>query len=292
MLTASCAVIVPTLDRADAVRRVVLDVLRQAPLDAEIVVVDQSSPEERARLRRWVEERADPRLSLLERDEAGLSAARNAGIAATTAPVVVFFDDDVTLDAGCVAFHVAAYTDPTVGGVVGRIREERLRSNAPSPTCRIGGDGRVHVGLDGDTPGEVDTVKGANMSFRRAALDDAGPFDTAYRGTSLLEDADLSTRVARAGWRLVYVPEAAVTHAHHPTGGVRVASEAETERWRFRNTGRFLARHRPAAAALPALATFGAIAVARAVRWRDPVAAPRLVRDWITGWVEGRRPPP
>ncbi len=68
MLTASCAVIVPTLDRADAVRRVVLDVLRQAPLDAEIVVVDQSSPEERARLRRWVEERADPRLSLLERD--------------------------------------------------------------------------------------------------------------------------------------------------------------------------------------------------------------------------------
>jgi len=286
------AVIVPTFGRPAWVRRVLAEVLAQAPAATEVVVVDQSVPEDRADLRRWAADRPDARLTVLERDEPGLPAARNTGLVATTAPIVLFLDDDVTLDPGCVAAHLSAYGDPTVGGVVGRIREERLRSTAPSPTCRIGRDGRVHVGLDGDAPGEVDTLKGANMSFRRAALDDAGPFDESYRGTSLLEDADLSTRVRLAGWRLVYVPEAAVTHHHHPIGGARVDGAMETERWRFRNTGVFVARHRSAAAAVPALATFGAIALARAVRWRDPIAAPRLVRDWITGWVEGRRPPP
>jgi len=291
VLTASCSVIVPTLDRPESIRRVLREVLDQAGADVEVVAVDQSAPDERAALRRWAMERGDPRLTVVERDEPGLPAARNAGVAATTAPIVVFLDDDVTLDPGCLGAHVAAYVDPTVGGVVGRIREERLRSNAPSPTCRIGLDGRTRVGLDGDTSGEVETVKGANMSFRRAALHDAGPFDAAYRGTALLEDADLSTRVRRAGWRLVFVPEAAIIHHHHPTGGVRMGADAQTERWRFHNTGLFMARHRSVPAVLPALATFGAIAVARAVRWRDPIAAPRLVREWIKGWAEGRRPP-
>jgi hypothetical protein len=83
-----------------------------------------------------------------------------------------------------------------------------------------------------------------------------------------------------------------VTHHHHPTGGVRVGDAAETERWRFHNTGLFVARHRPAVAALPVVATFGAIALARAARWRDPAAAPRLVASFVTGWVEGRRSPP
>jgi GT2 family glycosyltransferase len=290
--TASVSVIVATLDRAESVRRVLKEILAQAPPDAEVVAVDQSSPGDRLALVEWAEAQGDPRLYVLDQTEPGLPAARNAGVAATTGSVLIFFDDDVTLEPGCISAHLAAYTDPTVGGVVGRIREQRLRNNAPSPTCRIGRDGRTWVGLDGDDPGEVDTVKGANMSFRRAALDDAGPFDEAYGGTALLEDADLSTRVRRAGWRLVYAPAAGVIHHHNPIGGVRIASAAETERWRFHNTGRFVARHRSAAAALPALATFSGIALERALRWGDPAAASRLVRAFVAGWAEGRRASP
>jgi GT2 family glycosyltransferase len=277
----SLAVIVPTYRRPGLAARLVHEVLAQALAGTEVVVVDQSPPAEAVAV-------ADPRVVVLRRATPGLPAARNAGVAATTAPVVVFFDDDVTLAPGCLAAHLAAYTDPTIGGVAGRIREERLRTNAPPGTCRVDRGGRVRVHLDGDDPAEVATAKGAHMSFRRTALEDAGPFDEGYAGTAFLEDADLCTRVVEAGWRLVYVPGAAVTHAHHPEGGVRIGDPGETERWRFRNTGRFLARHRGPVALAPVLATFGAIAAVRALRWRRPATAVTLVSALLAGWWEGR----
>ena len=276
----SVAIVIATFRRPDALREVVTGVLAQAPDDAEIVVVDQSEPPSPQ----------PSRVRVLTR-KPGLPAARNSGIAATTAPIVLFLDDDVRLHPGCIAAHLAAYRDPTVGGVVGRIVERSLRPNARTTTNRVDPGGRIVTRLDGPLPVEVDTLKGANMSFRRAALVDAGPFDERYGGTALLEDADLSTRVRAEGWRLVYAPDAAVDHLHLPVGGVRRADRVETERWRFRNTGYFVRRHRGRRAAPRLVATFGAIAVARAVRWGRPDLVTRLLAALAEGWAEAARTP-
>jgi glucosyl-dolichyl phosphate glucuronosyltransferase len=57
---------------------------------------------------------------------------------------------------------------------------------------------------------------GANMAFRRAALDQAGEFSTALgrRGRSLLsgEDSDMVARVLALGWRVWLEPAAVVDH--------------------------------------------------------------------------------
>ncbi|MEN0068486.1 MAG: glycosyltransferase family 2 protein, partial [Myxococcota bacterium] len=159
-------VIVATRERPTSVMRLLGDVLHQAPSKAEVVVVDQSDAPARERTAAWVAAQDDDRLRHQIHQPPGLPAARNAGLASTVGEIVVFFDDDVTLFPGCLAAHLAAYRDPTVGGVVGRIVEERLVSNAWRTTNRIGRSGRIHTRLDGPDACFVETLKGANMSFR------------------------------------------------------------------------------------------------------------------------------
>lgn len=276
------AIVVPTVGRSDVLVPLLEQLLAVAADTDEIVVVDQSTGEDRTRI---VQFAAGRRLRLIHRDQRGLPAARNVGIAATTAPVVLFFDDDVILSPGCLDAHRAAYLDPTIGGVVGRIRERRLKPNSRRITNHIDRGGRIRTNLDGDHPTDVDTLKGANMSFRRQALDEAGPFDEGFGGTALLEDADLSTRVRRLGWRLRYVPGATVDHLHVATGGVRTGTEGTADWWRFHNTGRFVRKHRPRRDLPRVVTTFVAIALLRTVQARDPRVGPRLLAAWVSGWT-------
>jgi hypothetical protein len=58
----------------------------------------------------------------------------------------------------------------------------------------------------------IDTgwVNGACMMFRKAALDEVGLFDPAF--FIYVEEVDLCYRLHRAGWRIVFSPEAEVIH--------------------------------------------------------------------------------
>lgn len=280
--------VIPTLNRPESLAGVLLDLQRLAPADVEVVVVDQSPPEAGvAELFGGL----DGRFRHLPIAERGLPNARNVGIRATRAPVVLFLDDDVRLLPGAVEAHRRAYDDPRVGGVVGRIVERSARPNARRTVNRVAPGGRVVTNLWGTERVEVEVLKGANMSFRRAALDQVGGFDRNYRGTALLEDADVSERVRRAGWTLWFEPEAEVVHLSDPGGGVRQDGVHLTERWRFHNTGYFVRRHRGIAAAPRLWATFGAIALRRAVQWKDRGAARVLMAALGEGWALGGQPP-
>ena len=265
------AVVIPTLHRPGPLRDVVGDVLAQLG-EGGLVVVDQSPVPSSF---------ADPRVRVVHDPERGLPRARNRGITETSAPVVLFLDDDVRLHPGCLEAHRRAYLDPNVGGVVGRIVERSVRPNSRTVANRVGAGGRILTNLDGRGRRRIETLKGAQMSFRRAALVQAGPFDAGYRGTALLEDADMSVRVSAHGWELWYEPEAVVEHLSAPTGGVRCGDAWQTERWRFYNTGYFMARHRPGDLVRTRL-TFLTVAVKRSLQWRR-LAVPSLMRGMEEG---------
>jgi N-acetylglucosaminyl-diphospho-decaprenol L-rhamnosyltransferase len=67
---------------------------------------------------------------------------------------------------------------------------------------------------------DADWVSGACMAIRRIAFQSVSGFDPAY--FMYVEDLDLCWRVHRAGWRVLYLPSAEVTHlggastARHP----------------------------------------------------------------------------
>lgn len=282
------AVLVPTLGRPALAADVVADVLAQGERVAEVVVVDQSEEEAAAALGAWIARLGDGRVRHLRAAPRGLPAARNAALAASRAPWVVFFDDDVRLLPGCLAAHAEALARPGVGAVAGRIVDRAVRPNQRRTGNRVGWSGRVRTNLAGFDAREVHTAQGANMAFRRAVLDAAGGFDPRYRGTALLEEADACARVRRLGHAVWFEPRAEVIHLSAPSGGVRQPDLRAAERWRFHNTGLYARQHLPRGAALPVGATFAAIAARRAAEWRDPGAIPDLLGALWRGWRDAR----
>jgi len=281
------AVVLATRGRPARLGPLLSDLVVQLGVDDQVWVIDQSVGAAAEAGRAAVDAVGDGRVRWEWRSRPGLPGARNQGIARSSGEVVWFVDDDVRLHPGCLEAHRAAYADPSVGGVVGRIVELRLRNNADELVNRVGRGGRIRTCLDVGYAGEVATLKGANMSLRRCALHQAGPFDEHYRGTALLEDADLSTRVRRLGWVLRYVPGAAVDHHHDPVGGVRVGGARQRLAWRLHNTAYFVRRHR-GRRDLPALvATQGAVAARHAVVHRDPSLLLQGLQALGRGWRAG-----
>lgn len=109
----------------------------------------------------------------------GLSNARNAGIEATTAPIVLFTDDDVRIPTDWLAGMTQMFGDQDTHIVQGRIV---LAESIVLPWMEW-----VHrAGLAEFTGDEAKTVIGANFGFRRAAWEYVGGFDARFgAGTSI-----------------------------------------------------------------------------------------------------------
>ncbi len=284
------SVLIPTLNRGQLFHDTVRQVLASEFRDLELIVIDQSDPAQRAANEALVAELADDRLVYRHLDVKGLPNARNEGMAIARGAVWLFLDDDVILLGDVLGAHVRAYEDPGVGGVTGRIVERTVRPNVPDTRNEISAGGRVLTNLWGTERCEIQTLKGANMSYRADACRQVGGFDRMYTGTALLEDTDYSERIRAAGWTLLFLPEAELVHLSALQGGVRVEDALRTEYWRFRNCTYWSLKHRGTPSLPLVAATYGGIALKRAVEWRRPQALGELARafgDGIKAWREG-----
>jgi glycosyltransferase involved in cell wall biosynthesis len=157
----------------------------------------------------------------------GLSGGRNTGVAATTADVVAFLDDDAAASPGWLAELETAYADTRVAGAGGAIDAAwaagRPRWWPPTFDWVVG---CTYEGMPNTTT-PVRNVIGANMSFRRTALARTGGFVEGVgreRGRPMGgEETELSIRVTSADPDAVilYVPAAGVRH-HVPASRGRV----------------------------------------------------------------------
>lgn len=285
------SIAIPTLNRGKLFHDTVRQLLGQRFRDWELWIVDQSDTEQRARNEAFVRELADARIRYVHLATKGLPNARNEALARVTGRVVLFLDDDVILlRDDFLDVHVRAYEDPEVGGVTGRIVERTVRPNAKTTSAHLSPGGRTITNMWGTERTFLPSLKGANMSYRMEAVRQVGGFDRRYTGTALLEDTDYGYRVAAAGWKLLYDPEAELVHLSAPSGGVRVEDALRAECWRFRSTAYFQLKHRGPARFPLFAATFGAIALKRAAEWRSPDAVRRLaeaVQEGVQAWREG-----
>lgn len=223
------SVVIGTRDRPEDVRRCVASVLASEHPDLEVIVVD-NAPSSSA-THDVVAAIADPRLHYVLEARAGVSRARNAGLAVATGDVVAFVDDDVVVDRWWAAALTDAYArDADVVCVTGLVPSGELRT----PTQRYF-DERVtwarnterRVYRTSAPPADLPLFPfsvgafgtGANMSLRRSAALALGGFDVALGpGTPARagEDPDLFTRVLFSGGALAVEPSAVVWHRHRP----------------------------------------------------------------------------
>lgn len=177
----------------------------------------------------------DERVRLLRYgSNAGFATGVNAGVAATTAPLILVLNPDCVIERGAIRrLRDALCGEPRCGVVGPRILDpdgtlqESARGDPRMLTGIFGRTGllsRLFPGLSvvrknlvsadavraGVVSVPVDWVSGACMLARRDAMHAVGGFDERY--FLYWEDADLCRRLRHAGWHTRYVPGAIVRH--------------------------------------------------------------------------------
>src|SRR3989442_1452455 len=215
MADPTVSIIIITRNRPFLLRHAIKRVLAQPYLHKELIVVDSSSNHETEQVIAAYPEAFYIRLHGQRHNR---PQARNEGFAISSGEIIAIIDDDSMVQPGWLEALVDTYRDETVGAAGGRITsipEPYCDQETGSPSFAIGPSGRAiikNIGSVNTELVEVDWLGGCNMSFRRKALEQVGGFDPAYTLTNTREDMDLSFRVKRAGWRVVFNPAMAVVH--------------------------------------------------------------------------------
>ena len=222
--------IVITLKRPEVLRRCLKCLRGQVPAPDQIIVVD-ASPDDLSR-RVCEEEMADFPDFLYLRNENGfgrMTHSRNIGLRHAKGGVIAFLDDDAFAHPGWAQNLLDTYIQNPVqdgeskplGAVGGRALNGQPNEEHEGKELigKLLSDGRL-MGFFAADPGriiEVDHIMGCNMSFRRETLAKLGGFREDYPGISgVREDSDMCLRVQRAGYRLLFNPQAVVDHIGAP----------------------------------------------------------------------------
>jgi len=207
------SLIICTRDRASALEQCLVDLDTAAVNEAhgEVVLVDNGSSDGTPRVMRRFADEAPCRVNIVVEPDAGLSRARNAGLARAQGDTIVFTDDDCYLGPDYFKVAHAVFDDSLFSYCGGRILLYDSEDAA--------------YGLS-----EIDTFEqvpphsfippgrfqGANLVVHRRVFDQIGAFDVELgAGTPFrCEDVDFVARASRAGFTGAYVPELVVYHHH------------------------------------------------------------------------------
>lgn len=219
---ARVAVVVPVHDMRRWLGEALASILAQTmdPQALEILVVDDGSTDGSGDLANTYA----PRVRCIRQPNRGLAAARNAGLAATRAPLVQLLDADDRLHPDKLAVSLGGFDDPRVGVVY--------------TGCRFVDESGAALPQHGWSRHEGDVLEALVLGnlhmphqplVRRAAIDQAGGFRAAAHGGGC-EDWDLWLRIALAGWQWRCVDRALVDYRVRETGMHRNAARMAAHR--------------------------------------------------------------
>lgn len=220
------SLIIPTHNRSERLIAALESVIRQdlPAADWECVVVSNNSTDDTvARFGDFAARYPGLNLRLVTEDGPGVSYDRNRGIAETSAPLLVFIDDDERINPGFLRAYADffdAHPDAVVAGgriiaeyVTGRPAWLSKYTEMPIANPMDFGDA-VRPFPAGRVPG------GGNMAFRRSAALRYGGFDPSLGrvGRMLIggEENDFFERLMRGGETCWYVPGAVMWHIIPP----------------------------------------------------------------------------
>ena len=184
--------------------------------DFELLVVDNGTTDATPSVVKEFARTAPFCTGYVSEPRAGLSFARNRGLASASGDLIMFTDDDCLVASDWVQTALEAFAGDflkIVGGKVELFNKDHLPfpTNAAAVRETLASAGQVLSGL----------VIGANMAFGRGVVDRIGLFDVRLgAGTSVhaAEDTDFVYRALVAGISVTYEPSLVVYHDHGRTG--------------------------------------------------------------------------
>jgi GT2 family glycosyltransferase len=196
-------VIIPTYNSADTLEETLRALTGQELIEySEIIVVDDGSTDDTARMVKNFEVR------YYRKQNGGPASARNLGIDNAQGEIVLFLDSDCVPQTGWLKQMTEPFKDKSVYGVKGVYitRQKSLIARF----VQLEFEERYLLLSSKETIDFVDTY---SAGFRIEALKSVGGFDESFPKADN-EDVDLSYKLARAGYRMVFQPKAVIEHTH------------------------------------------------------------------------------
>ena len=191
----------------------------------EVIVVDNNSKDGSVQM---VEERFPQVLLLSNKENLGFSCANNKAYWHSKGEYLLFLNSDTLIvDAAIEKMHVYLKTHPEVG-IIGPktlnhlhqpirsfqrlldIKKLFLGSKYLKRILDVERHRMNYPTYDFSSIQDVEWVSGACLAVRRDVFEKAGLWDENY--FLYYEDMDLCYQVSKAGYRVVYYPEAEITH--------------------------------------------------------------------------------
>ncbi len=206
-----------------------VDSLLSCSLELEIIIIDNASTDGSLNAILNL-----PNIKIIKNStNLGFAAACNMGASAATAPNLLFLNPDCSFKPGTLITLLDALIRDVSIGMVGALlinpdgtEQPGGRRAVPTPWrsfVRAFGltyfadrwpklffDFHMHTQLLPDHSVEVEAISGACMLVKREAMNDVGLWDEGY--FLHCEDLDWCMRFRQNNWKIIFVPEAIVTH--------------------------------------------------------------------------------
>lgn len=153
----------------------------------------------------------------IRQENRGPAAARNRGVEDAKGEIILFTDSDCVPDVNWISEMVKPFTDMNVVGVKGAYRTRQ--QSIIARFAQIEFEERFEILKKAESIDMVDTY---SAGFRKDIFLKMGGFDTSFPSANN-EDTELSYRMSRLGFKMVFNPTAIVYHLNHPDSVVRYA---------------------------------------------------------------------
>jgi glycosyltransferase involved in cell wall biosynthesis len=186
----------------------------------EVIVVDDGSVDGSAEIA------AQHGVTVIRQNHAGVAVARNRGAQQARGQLLLFTDADCEPLPNWVEQMVASFADPDVVGVKGvyRTRQHALVARFAQAEYE-----EKYARLRQRS--QIDFIDTYSAAYRRDVFLAEGGFNPEFLRN---QDQEFSFRLAKAGYKLVFAPQAVVLHQHPTTLWRYAMRKARIGRWKVR----------------------------------------------------------
>ncbi len=146
----------------------------------------------------------------------GYGYAANQAMNKGSGEYFIICNNDITISKDALnQFEDIFINDSKIGMVSGQQtnlngNNVRTSSKAPSLFSEFDGIGRMDHSKDPKDTSEVGILRGACLAVRKAAVDEAGPYDDEF--FFYFEDTEWCIRMARLNWKVIIAPHIKIPH--------------------------------------------------------------------------------
>ncbi|KAF0144497.1 MAG: hypothetical protein FD156_1801 [Nitrospirae bacterium] len=202
------SVVIPAYNAEKTIAACLTSLMKQDyPGDYEVIVVDDGSSDSTPNIVSGYE-----RVRLIKQENAGPAAARNKGAAAAKGEIILFTDSDCVPEGNWIKEMVNPFKDNRdVVGVKGRYKTKQKETTARFVQFEYEDKYRY---MQKDK--YIDFIDTYSAGFKREIFLEMRGYDTEFP-VACAEDVELSFRLSKKGYKMIFNPNAVVYHIH-PAG--------------------------------------------------------------------------